>query len=157
MVQSLKIPEPIITENPRLNDWLRWLIKTLQEDFPYKQPYQFMQSNVAASQSAVALDVLGLSGNTEYTMELTGSVVGISIASNASRSAGTLTVDVTINGSVTGLQAVLDGTNAQYHYATQLPETDIFSAGDRLGIDITTDGSWAPTTADIVATVVVLK
>lgn len=158
MVKSLKIPDPsITTNNQELNDWLRWVIKTLQQDFPYMQPYQFMQSNVAASQSAVALDVLGLSGNTEYTMELEGSVIGISIASNDARTAGILTADVTINGTATGLQAVLDGTNTTYHYVTQIPETDTFSAGDRLGVDITTDGSWAPETADIVVTVIVLK
>lgn len=159
MVKSLKIPDPPITTNNQwLNDWLRWVVKTLQQDFPYAQPYQFMQSDVAASQSAVALDVLGLSGNTEYTMELEGSVIGISIASNDARTAGTLTVDVTVNGTATGLQAILDGTNTTYHYATQIPETDTFSAGDRLGVDITTDGSWAPDgTADIVVTVIVLK
>lgn len=157
MVQSLKIPDPLITNDARLNDWFRWLVKTLQEDFPYAQPYQFMQSNVAASQSAVALDVLGLSGNTEYTMDLDGSVIGISIASNDARTGGTLTVDATVNGTATGLQSVLDGTNTTYHYATQIPETDTFSVGDRLGVDITTDGSWAPVTADIVVSVIVLK
>jgi len=157
MVQYLKIPDPPITNDQSLNDWLRWLVKTLQQDFPYAQPYQFMQSDVAANQTAVALDVLGLSGNTEYTMDLAGSVIGISIAGNAARSAGTLTVDVTINGTATGLQAILNETNTTYHYATQVMETDTFSAGNRLGVDITTDGSWAPVTADIVVTVIVLK
>ena len=157
MVQSLKIPEPFIYDS-ELNSWLRWLIKTLQEDFPYTQPYQFMQSDVAASQAAVALDVLGLAGNTEYTMELAGSVVGIAIASNDARTAGTLTVDVTVNGTATGLQAILDGTNDTYHYATQIAETDTFSAGDRLGVDITTGADWEPDgTPDIVVTVMVLK
>lgn len=156
MVQSLKIPDPPLGR--RFDGWLRWLIKTLQEDFPYTQPYQFMQADVAASQAAVALDVLGLAGNTEYTMELDGSVVGIAIASNDARTGGTLTVDVTINGTATGLQAVLNATNTTYHYATQLPETDTFSAGDRLGVDITTDAAWTPDgTPDIVVTVIVLK
>jgi len=118
-------------------------------------PYalSFMQSDVAASQTDVALDVLGLAGNTEYTVPLDGSVIGISIASNDARTGGTLTVDVTVNGTKTGLQAVLDGTNTQYHYATQTKDTDTVSAGDRIGVKITTDASWAPTTADIVVTV----
>lgn len=117
--------------------------------------FAFQQTDVAASQSAVAMDVLGLAGNTEYTMPYSGSVVAVSIASNAARTGGTATVDVTINGTVTGLQAALDGTNTQYHYASQGPDADRFSAGDRLGVKITTDGSWAPTTADVVVVVVV--
>lgn len=117
--------------------------------------YNFMQANVAATQTAVAIDVLGLAGNTEYVMAFPGSIIGISIAANAARSAGTLTVDATKNGTVTGLQAVLDGTNTQYHYASQDAESDVFVAGDRLGVKITTTGAWAPTTADIVVTVIV--
>lgn len=155
MVQVLKIPDIPITDNPRLNDWLRWLVKTLQQDLPYMQPYQFMKQNIAAD-AATVCSILGLAGNVEYTMDLNGSVIGIAIASNDARTAGTLTVDATINGSATGLQAVLDGTNTQYHYATQLPEKDTFSAGDRLGVEITSV-SWAPITADVVVTVIVLK
>ncbi len=115
--------------------------------------HHFMQSDVAASQSAVAIPVLGLAGNAEIVMAKLGSAIGISIASNAARTAGTLTVDVTVNGTAIGLQAVLDGTNTQYHYATQAGGLDTFVAGDRLGVKITTDGTWAPTTADIVVMV----
>jgi len=121
----------------------------------FKQGYVFMQINVAASQSAVALDVSGLAGNTEIVMPYAGSVLAISIASNAARAGGTLTVDVTINGVATGLQAVLDATNTTYHRATQAKDTDTFAAGDRLGVKITTDASWTPTTADIVVAVLV--
>ena len=121
----------------------------------FKQGYCFMQSNVPASQSAVALDVLGLTGNTEIVVPYAGSVMGISIASNAPRTAGTLTVDATVNGTATGLQAVLDATNTQYHQTTQAKDTDAFSEGDRLGVKITTDANWAPETADIVVTVIV--
>lgn len=115
----------------------------------------FMQSNVTASQTAVALNVLGLSGNTEITMAKPGSVVGISIASNDARTAGTLTVDVTIDGTVTGLQAILNGDNTQYHYATQALREDTFTAGQRIGVKITTDGDYTPTTADIIVSVLV--
>ena len=117
--------------------------------------HHFMQQNVAASQSAVAIPVLGLAGNTEIVMPKPGSVVGISIASNEVRTGGTLTVDITINGAAPGLQAVLDGTNTQYHYATQDRRLDAFVAGDRLGVKITTDAGWLPTTADIVVMVLV--
>lgn len=159
MVQSLKIPDPPITDNSQLNDWLRWLVKTLQQDFPCTQPYQFQKINILEDHSGFDMFVIGSgSGDpmTRYVMELDGSVIGITITSNEARTAGTITVDATINGTATGLQAVLDGTNIQYHYATQLPETDTFSAGDRLGVDLTSVG-WTPTSADIVVTVIVLK
>ena len=119
----------------------------------YEIPAYFMQADVAANQAAVALNVLGLAGNTEITLPKGGSIVGISIASNDARTAGTLTVDATINGTATGLQAVLDATNTQYHHANQVKDTDTFSAGDRVGVKITTDAGWLPVTADIVVLV----
>ena len=121
----------------------------------YKNSFNFTQSDVAVSQTAVVIDVLGLSGNTEYTLPYAGSITGISISSNGARTAGTLTVDATVDGTVSGLQAVLDATNTQYHSTTQGVNTDTFSAGNRLGVKITTSADWAPTTADIVVTVVI--
>lgn len=121
----------------------------------FKQPFNFMQSNVAANQTAVAIDVLGLAGNTEVVMPYAGSVIGISVASNAARSAGTLTVDATVDGVVTGLQAVLDDDPTTYALNTQAKDTDTFTAGQRIGVKITTDGAWAPVTADIVVAVIV--
>jgi hypothetical protein len=116
----------------------------------FKVPHVFWQDNVAASQSAVALIVAGGSTVDEIEMPWGGSVVGISVLSNESRTADSLTVDATINGSVTGLQAVLDGTNADHHSTTQAKDTDTFNAGDRVGCKITTGGSWTPTSADII-------
>jgi len=121
----------------------------------HKQSFGFMRQNVAASQNAVPIDVLGLAGNAEIVMPFAGSVLGIGVASNAARTGGTLAVDVTINGVATGLQAQLDASNTQYHSATQPKDTDAFSAGARLGVKITTSADWAPTTADIVVTVIV--
>jgi hypothetical protein len=71
------------------------------------------------------------------------------VYSNAARTAGTLTVEVTINGTGTGLTAVLDGSNTQTSMATQAKDTDAFGAGSRIGVKLTTDASWAPVTADI--------
>lgn len=122
----------------------------------YKNSFNFAQSNVTASQPAVAIDVLGLTGNTEYTLPYAGSIIGISVASNAVCTAGNLTVDATINGAATGLQVALESvTNTTYHSATQGVNTDTFSAGDRLGVKITTDAGWLPITADIVVTVII--
>ncbi|MCK4248663.1 MAG: hypothetical protein KAX15_02680 [Candidatus Omnitrophica bacterium] len=129
------------------------LLRPVIDDRSLPVSHHFMQEDVAASQSAVAIPVLGLAGNTEIVMPKAGSITGISIASNEARTAGTLTVDITVNGTVTGLQAVLDGTNTQYHYETQARRTDTFSAGDRIGVKITTDAAWLPITADIVVMV----
>lgn len=121
----------------------------------FKTAFCFMQQDVAAEQSAVAIPVLGLAANTEIVLPFSGSVIGIAVASNDARTAGSLTVDVTVNGTATGLQAALDGSNTQYHSATQAKDTDAFAAGARLGVKITTSADWAPTTADIVVTVVI--
>lgn len=117
---------------------------------PQAVSHHFAQPNVAAGQTAVAIPVLGLATNTEIVLPRKGSVTGISIASNEARTGGSLTVDVLINGAATGLQAILDATNTQYHFATQVGEVDTFVAGDRLGVAITTDAGWLPTTADVV-------
>jgi len=117
--------------------------------------FDFMQGDVAAGQTTIQLDVLGLAGNTEFLLPYGGSILAIAVAANTPRTAGTLTVDVTVNGAATGLQAVLDGVNTQYHYTTQAKDLDTFNGGDRLGVEITTTAGWLPVTADIVVTVII--
>jgi len=121
----------------------------------YKVPFMFEENNTAANQTAVAIQLATTDAIVEVELPWAGSVIGISISSNASRSAGSAIVDATINGTVTGLQATLDGTNADHHSATQAKDTDSFSAGDLIGVKITTDASWAPNTADLVVVVFV--
>lgn len=82
-------------------------------------------------------------------------IAAITVTSNAARTAGTLTVDATIDGTVTGLQAALDATNTTRHHAKQLRGSDRASAGSRVGVKLTT-ASWTPVTADVCATVWVL-
>lgn len=120
----------------------------------FKIPHMFMQDNVAASQAAVALALAGASP-VEVEMPWAGSIVGISVLSNESRTAGTLTVDVTVNGTEKSFQAVLDATNPDHHSASQALDADVFAADDRLGVKITTDAGWLPVTADIVVVVYV--
>ena len=70
---------------------------------------------------------------------------------------GKLTVVPTIDGTAsTTLSAALDGTNTQYFSAVQEHVNDPFTTNQRLGVEITTDGSWAPTTADVVINLFVL-
>lgn len=112
------------------------------------------QNNVAASQTSVVMvrwTTTGTGFATQWLAIRPGSITGIGVKSNAARSAGTLTVTAHINGSATALAAVLDGTNTTSKSTTQARGVDNFVAGDVLDIRITTDGSWAPTTADITA------
>jgi hypothetical protein len=113
------------------------------------------QDNVAASQTDVVLNMAGDASRSEIPSILPGSIVGIAVYSNGARTNGTLTVDATIDGVATGLQAVLDATNTQTHTATQVRNTDAFTAGQRLGVFITTDALWAPVTADIVVSLLI--
>lgn len=78
-----------------------------------------------------------------------GSITGVWVHSGEARTAGTLTVEVYKNGAGTGLTAVLDGTNTTFKATTQAKDLDTLAAGDYLDIRFTTDGSWAPGTADI--------
>lgn len=114
----------------------------------------WFQDDVPASQTAVALTLSG--GRTEIPMPADGYVVGVAVFSNEARTAGTLTVDPTINGTVVGLTAVLDGTNTTTKTTRQANGLDKFTAGQRIGVKITTDAGWLPTTADIDVTVLVV-
>lgn len=124
-------------------------------------PLIFSQDAVADSQSAVAMNIIetgatsGTLGTQEYVIPWDFEVVGISVVSDSARTAGTLTVDATINGTVTGLQGALDATNTLRDTGTQIRGSDVAVAGDRVGVKLTTS-SWTPTAADVVVTVWVL-
>ena len=111
------------------------------------------QENVAASQTDVEL-----TRDTRWTAPRGGSVTGIALASTEGRSAGEMTISVFKNtglagasGSTIGLSAALDAGEVAVgrDSVTQLPGLDTFAAGDELYITVTTNGDWAPTTADI--------
>lgn len=121
-------------------------------------PLLFAQDAVADSQSAVAMNIMETSATTstlavtEYVMPWEYEIVAISIVSDEARTAGTLTVDATINGTVTGVQGVLNGTNTLRHYATNQRGADAGAAGSRIGVKLTT-ASWTPVTADVAVVV----
>jgi hypothetical protein len=121
----------------------------------HRMAFNLMRENVTASLTDDSCPVLGFAGNTEYVMPFAGSVVGISVASNALRTGGVASVGAAVNGVGTGLTTQIDAGNTLYNSSTQAKDTDTFSAGDRLGVYLTTDGSWAPATADFVITVIV--
>ena len=130
--------------------------------------FVFEQTDVAASQTNATLtigEVRDTAAGADdqnacdgYVMPWDFEIIGISARASAARSAGTLTLVPTIDGTaVSGLSAVLDGTNTQQHRATAKRETHRGVAGGRIGCQITTDGAWAPVTADIGVVVWVLQ
>lgn len=118
-------------------------------------PFLFSKTAVAASSSAVALNVMDTSVDVaEYVMPFEYDVVAVTASVTNARTAGTLTVDATINGTVTGLQAVIDGTNTLRKHTTQPRGRDGGAAGSRLGVKLTTDSGFLPvTTNDVLVTV----
>lgn len=124
-------------------------------------PLTFSQDAVADAQAAVAMNIIetgatsGTLGTQEYVIPWDFEIVGISVVSDTARTAGTLTVDATIDGTVTGLTAVLNATDTLRDSGTQARGTDAGVAGARVGCKLTTS-SWTPVTADIVVTVWVL-
>lgn len=119
-----------------------------------KNILNFAQDNAAASQAAVLLPIQG-DVILEARLPFAGSIIGMSVFSNAARTAGTLTVEAFVDGAGTGFTAVLDATNTTINSVTQAKDLDTFIVGDSIQIKITTDAGWLPVTADIRVALVV--
>lgn len=122
----------------------------------------FSQADLAASQSDVQLAVGAVDNAsddqlqcTEYPAPFDGEIVAIGWALSAAGSAGNLSIGPTIGGTEqTALTAAV--TTAANGYK-RVPRGSIkFSAGQLIGAEITTDGSWNGTGADLIVTVYVL-
>lgn len=149
-------PPPRIPDNPQLDEFLRDVYHSCILAVGFMTPC-WSQTNAAAAQTNVALNLLDSTTNTQITFPVMGNVVGISVASNAARTAGTLTVVPVINGTAsTTLSAALDGTNTTYSSGIQQHVNDPFEENQSIGIQITTDAAWAPATADIVVNLFIL-
>lgn len=111
----------------------------------------FGEDNLAASltDSQLYRNIQGVEAQIPVVMVRPGSIIGISVASSEARTAGTATFEVFKDGTGTGLTTVLNATDTQYASTTQAESLDTFVAGARLDARVTTDGSWAPTTADV--------
>jgi hypothetical protein len=114
-------------------------------------PVTFGQANVAASQTDVQLkDVTG--GVEGVTMAFPGIIVGLTIDLSAASTGGQLTVGVTINGTEVAAttQTITTATAARAIFDRDAVK---FAAGDKLGVEITTNAGWTPETAELAATV----
>ena len=108
---------------------------------------KFFLANVPASQTDVQLkesagQVDGLS------MPFDGEILAICADLSAAASAGTLSVGATINGTEDAdtTQSITTATAAVAKVARGKAS---FVAGDKLGVEITTSGTWNGTTADL--------
>jgi hypothetical protein len=121
-------------------------------------PLAFGQDALAASQSNVQLPVaIGEASQavTGYTMPFEGEIVAVTADLSAAGSAGSLTVGPTVGGT--------EETDPALSITTETTKSDkalrgaaTFNAGDVVGAEITTDGSWNGTSADLSVVVWVL-
>lgn len=112
------------------------------------------QADCTASQSAVALPLVGGDADiTSIPMPTAGSILGITVVCEAARSAGTLSVAPTIAGTAaTGLAAAIS-TNVASAVATKAKDSTgcTFTAGQLIGVKVTTSSDWAAATTPSIA------
>lgn len=109
----------------------------------------FQDVDVAASQTNVQLLQCG-TGSDGIPMPKAGHVIGMLWSLSAAGSAGALSIGVTIDGTEDAdtTQAI---TTAAEGYPTWMISdvAPAFAAGQQIGVEITTDGSWNGTTSDL--------
>lgn len=113
----------------------------------------FMQDNLAASQTDVQLliaEVASAAGNAVdgYAMPWPGEVVGVSYVLSAAGSAGTLTIGATIDGTEDA-DTTQSVTTAVSGYGRVVRGAAAFTAGQVIGAEITTGGTWNGTSSDL--------
>lgn len=123
-------------------------------------PFLFAQDAVAANQTDVQLNLIEVASAAALaidgvSMPWAGSVVGISVNTSAAATAGQLTVGVTLDGTeqASSTQTITTATAA----TAVFPQSSMpFAAGQKLGVEITTNGTWDGTSADLAVFVYVL-
>jgi hypothetical protein len=119
-------------------------------------PLAFAQLNVAANQVAVALEACGLAGGaTSYVSPFYYEIVGVSFSLSVAGTTGAFTIDPTIGGVANTSGRVTVGTSTGNY--VRVPREKIRgTAGDKIGVKITTAAGWDGITGDLMATVWVL-
>jgi hypothetical protein len=116
--------------------------------------YTFSRAGLTAGGNVTADTVVA--GITEYVMSRTGKIVSITARNSAVHTAGIATIKTTINGIASGPQVQETANNRSswndvgYGGATAVAVVP----GDRLGVQISADGSVTPTTATYAVTLV---
>lgn len=120
--------------------------------------YTFGQDAVAASQTNVQLP--RAIGEASQAVESSvapweGDIVGIAYTLSAAGSAGALSVGASVDGTENAASTVSVGTTTEGYLS--IPRGDIpLVPGSNIGVEITSDGSWNGTTADLLVDVFVL-
>ena len=120
--------------------------------------YQFGQDALAASQTDVQLPAVMAEATQVvdgYVMPWDYEVVGIGWSSSAAATTGSATIGATIGGTEDA-DTTLTVTTATNSYKRVPRGACQGVAGDRIGCELTTGGTWDGTTADLVATIYVL-
>jgi hypothetical protein len=114
--------------------------------------FDFGQDAVAANQSDVELPAVGPEeGGTidsGYTVPWSGEIVGVSFNLTAGGSAGSLSIGATIDGTEDA-DTTLTVTTATADYKRISRNRAQFSAGQRIGAEISTTNDWNGTSADL--------
>lgn len=125
-------------------------------------PLVFHQADVAASQTNVQLSVAAVDNAADdqlavdgYVVPFDGEIVAISARLSAAATAGSLTVGPTIGGTEEA-DPTLTITTAQSARDSAPRGTAPFAAGDLIGAEITSGGTWDGTGADLTVVVWVL-
>lgn len=116
--------------------------------------YQFMQDDVAASQTDVQLGIVqedDAASNQSIAgiiAPFAGEIIGISYKLSAAGTAGALSVGPTVGGTEKTALTQAVGTNASGR-ATVARGSILFAAGDEIGAEITSNGDWDGTSSDL--------
>lgn len=116
-------------------------------------PLVFMQDAVAASQTDAQLPIAEVNagaGNAivGYIAPFAGEIIGVSWNLTAAGTAGTFTIGPTVGGTEKTALTQTVGTAASGR-GTVIRGTIPFAAGDEIGAEITTNGSWDGTSSDL--------
>jgi hypothetical protein len=114
----------------------------------------FYDVDVAANQTDAQLLVAGSASAEGYVALHDGYVIGLTATLSAAASAGSLTIGVSIDGTEDAdtRQTVTTGQEVRAKFGIDSHAVR-FSAGQQIGVEITTDASWNGTTADLDAQV----
>ena len=125
----------------------------LQEAIAVKNPFAvfgpWQDVDVAASQTDVQL-LLCATGPDGIVMPKAGWIVGLFWTLSAAGSAGALSIGATIDGveKTATTQAITTAAEGHAEFKTK-DVAPRFAAGEQIGSEITTDGSWNGTTSDL--------
>lgn len=116
--------------------------------------YSYALANLAASQTATVVPILGGVVNT-YAMPKAGYIVGYSVNKSAATSAGNTDIDITVGG--TSIKTIAVDTASTTVFTGEMPlPSHYFTTGSIIGVTYTTDADHLPTTQDIVVDVFVV-